>query len=64
MIGLDNLTNKIRGTYYGDIINWSMELKHNYGFFIAFLLHKKYCIEGTKSLSRKNVKKIFKKHRK
>ena len=61
-IGLDKLTNKIKGTKYGNIVKWNDIKTYNYGMFLLYTLYLKFINENIKCIycndisPKKNIK--------
>ena len=49
-IGLDKLTNKIKGTKYGNIRKWDKIKTYNYGMFLIYTLYLKFINENVKCI--------------
>ena len=49
-VGVDNLTNERRGSYYGGAKGWCANMKENYGLCILFAIFKNYLNDGSNGL--------------
>ena len=55
-LGLENLSNKVRGKSYGMVAGWDAKRRRKLGVFLLYKAFQLYLIEGEHQLRRRDVK--------
>ena len=55
-IGLENLTNKVRGYHNDGVLGWDQGKIHNYGFLILYTLYQRTINEGLNCIYHNDIK--------